>query len=628
MTFTTGDIIVIAVYFLITFALGLSLSRRAGSGLTEFFLSGRSAPWWLAGTGMVATTFAADTPLWVAGQVGQFGIAANWLWWCAAAGGMLTVFFFAGLWRRARVLTDLELIELRYSGPVMKFLRGFKAVYFGLLLNCIIIGWVNLAMLRIFKIILPPSIDPMTALIACAVITALYVAFSGLWGVALADTFQFIIAMIGAIVLAVLAVKMDKIAGAGGLQAVLPDFVFNFLPSFDTWLPPDPAMAAKAASAPAAKASAGAAQVYKMPALNFIAYAGVLWWASWYPGAEPGGGGYIAQRIMSARDERHGTLATLWFVVAHFCIRSWPWIIAGLAALVLFPALVGGKKEDGYVMLMRDVLPAPLGGLMFAAFMGAYMSTISTQLNWGGSYLVNDLYRRFIKPDESERHYILVSRLTIVILISVALLVTAFVLDSIHGAWAFILEFSAGMGFVLILRWYWWRLNAISELVSMVAPFVLGLLIRFVLTPLFAAHAPELLFLTKFPVSVFIIVAFTITATLIATYLSAPTDMEKLKAFYRRVLPAGPGWNFVRAECARDAGTASEGRATAKDRLGPKFLGWIAGTTLVYGLIFGLGSIILERYTLALGLLGLCSACVIVLYYVIRRTFAGAEARE
>ena len=387
MEFTWLDILLIVIYFIITFTLGLSFSSRAGKGLGEYFLAGRSAPWWIAGTGMVATTFAADTPLWVSGQVANLGVAGNWLWWGMAAGAMLTVFFFARLWRRAGVLTDLELIQIRYSGPLVGFLRGFKSIYYGLFLNCIIIAWVNLAMLKVFKVTLGPELAT-GALLFCALATMVYVTFAGLWGVAVADAFQFSVAMIGAILLAFLAANHETVQAAGGIRAALPDHVFSFFPDFNSFL--------------GLGEGPGQTGVFRIPFIVFLAFAGVQWWAAWYPGAEPGGGGYIAQRIMSAKDERHGVLATLWFVVANYCLRTWPWVLAALAALILFPELPAALKEEGYVYLMRDVLPSPLKGLMLAAFVGAYMSTISTQLNWGGSYLINDLYKEFVKPGKQK----------------------------------------------------------------------------------------------------------------------------------------------------------------------------------------------------------------------------------
>ncbi len=523
---------------------------------------------------MVATTFAADTPLFVAGIVGQNGIASNWIWWCSASGGMLTVFFFARLWRRAGILTDLEFIELRYSGKSAAVLRGFKAVYFGLFMNCVIIGWVNLAMMKILAGLFP-SIDPRIGLVAAASITVLYVSMSGLWGVAVADAFQFIVAMTGCIVLAVFAVNRPEISEHGGLAALLPAHVFDFVPQFDF------SSTAVSSSSGAAAASGGSAMpgVYRMPLMFFAAFIGVQWWASWYPGAEPGGGGYISQRIMSARDEKSGLLATLWFVIAHYCVRSWPWIMAGLAALVLYPNLAANQKEDGYVFLMRDVLPSPYRGLLLAAFFGAYMSTLSTQLNWGSSYIINDLYKRFIRKEKSEKHYVAVARIFTFVALFISLLITFYALSSIKEAWEFVLEFSAGSGFVLIMRWYWWRLNAVSEIVSILTPLLAGVVIRFVLP--FAAPGLKL---PVFPESLFVIVPITLVCTIAAAYLTDPVEKSKLVNFYSVVRPGGPGWTLFRNESGIPGG-----------KLGALFLGWISGTILVYSILFLIGSIILGK---------------------------------
>lgn len=547
---TLLDIAIIAGYLLLTLFVGLFFSRRASENVGEFFLSGRKLPWWIAGTGMVATTFAADTPLAVAGFVAKNGIAGNWVWWTFVSGGMLTVFFFARLWRRANILTDLEFIELRYSGRAATFLRGFKALYFGLFINAVIIGWVNLAMYKIINIMIP-GLDPKLTIIGLVLFTTIYSGMSGLWGVSITDAVQFVIAMAGCIVLAVLAVNAPEITAAGGLRQALPAWMFDFFPSFTS----------------SATSGSGA---YALPFSAFAAMAFVQWWSSWYPGAEPGGGGYIAQRMMSAKDEKHSTLATLWFTIAHYCVRPWPWIVVGLASLVMFPNLPAAQKEDGFVHVMNAVLPSGLKGLLIAAFMAAYMSTLSTHLNWGTSYLINDFYKRFFRPDGEEKHYVLVSRLVTAITAVFALYITFYVLETITGAWEFIIQCGAGTGFVLIMRWFWWRLNAWSEITAMTAPIV--------------AYTWVSRFTTLvFPDTIFVIVLFTIICTLLVTWLTPPTDRSRLESFYRITRVGGALWKPV-ADTLPDV-KGDTGFATL-------FADWFFGIILVYATLFGTGKLI------------------------------------
>src|SRR5947209_5761508 len=399
MRLTTADWAIVALYFLVNLGIGLYYRARAGTSVGEYFLSGRSVPWWLAGTSMVATTFAADTPLAVTGFVAKGGIAGNWIWWCFVASGMLTVFFYARLWRRAGVMTDIEFSEIRYSGKPAAFLRGFRSLYLGIPINCIILGWVNLAMVKILELIFGvEKYQALLIVVGMIAVTSFISTLSGLWGVLVTDLIQFVIKMTMVIVLAVVAVHvvggMDamkaklalvdqaRVATTGGRGSVL-----DFLPDLHSaW----------------------------MPLLTFLVYISVNWWATWYPGAEPGGGGYVAQRMFSAKDEKHSLLATLWFNIAHYAVRPWPWILVALASLVLFPGLA--DPETGYVRVMIDYLPSSLRGLMVAAFAAAFMSTIGTQLNWGSSYLVNDFYRRFLRPHETEKHYVAISQWATVLL--------------------------------------------------------------------------------------------------------------------------------------------------------------------------------------------------------------------
>jgi len=449
----TIDYLIILIYFIISLLIGIYYSKRAGKSTQDFFLSGRNLPWYLAGISMVATTFAADTPLAVTELVAKNGVAGNWIWWNFAFGGMLTVFFFARLWRRAGIMTEAEFAEIRYPGKPAKFLRGFRALYLGLFMNVIIIGWVNKAMSSILQGMF--GIDEsvvMFYVFGCMLLVAFYSALSGLWGVVVTDAFQFFIAMLGCIILAVIVVNSPAIGGVTGLQKNLPDYVFNFFPV----LSDVPSVAGTLA----------------MSLFSFLAYIGIIWWASWYPGAEPGGGGYVAQRMMSAKDEKHSLFATLFFQIAHYAIRPWPWIIVGLCSIVLYPQLSESQKGMGYIYAMRDFLPAGLKGLLVAAFFAAYMSTIATQLNWGTSYIINDFYRRFVKSKAEESHYVLSSRIATIVLMLISVVVTLFI-NRISGAWEFIIQCGAGVGLVLILRWFWWRINAWSEISAMIAPFII-----------------------------------------------------------------------------------------------------------------------------------------------------------
>ena len=448
MALTALDWLVLLLALAAPVAVGVVHGRRSGSSLSGFFLSGRDLPWWMAGTSMVATTFAADTPLAVTGIVATSGIAGNWLWWNAALGSMLTVVLFARLWRRAGILTDVEFVELRYSGRAASLLRAVRALYLGLPVNCLVIGWVNLALAKVLSIGL--GWERLTAVLFGLAATGGYAALAGLRGVVAADLVQFAIALTGAVGLAYYALAAPGVGGLEGLLAALPDSTFRLWPTVQD--------AHGGLAAPSTSMA--------LPVVAFIAYLGVQWWASWYPGQEPGGGGYVAQRMMSARDERDAVLGTLWFTVAHYCLRPWPWVLVALAALVLYPDLA--DPEAGYVLVLRDHLPPGWRGLLVGAFFAAYMSTVSTQLNWGTSYLVNDVYKRFVRPGADEAHLVGVSRLTTLLVMVVSGAMT-FGLESVRQAWEFVLESGAGVGLVLILRWYWWRVTAISELAALAA---------------------------------------------------------------------------------------------------------------------------------------------------------------
>lgn len=573
MNLSALDWTVIAAYFLFNLGIAFYYARRASGSTSEFFLSGRNVPWWLAGTSMVATTFAADTPLAVTGFVAKNGIAGNWLWWNFVMSGMLTVFLYARLWRRAGVMTDIEFAELRYSGAPAAFLRGFRALYLGLPINCIILGWVNLAMVKILEITL--GVDKSGAIkivIGMLIFTAFYTAISGLWGVLVTDLFQFALKMGMVIVLAILAVNavggidamktkigaMDAAAGAGSRLA--------FFPEFDSaW----------------------------MPAITLFVYLGVIWWSTWYPGAEPGGGGYVAQRIFSAKNERHGLLATLWFNVAHYALRPWPWILTALASLILYPELV--DKESGYIKTLLDpnVFPSYLRGFMLAAFAAAYMSTIGTQLNWGASYVINDFYRRFINRAATDKHYVIASQV-VTVLLMIASLVITFYMESIGGAWKLLLVTGAGTGTVLLLRWFWWRINAWSEVSAMITAAVVSIFLQKGLG--WDSDEPR-----QFAYLMLVTVGVTTIIWVVVTLMTSPEPSEKLVAFYRRVRPEGPGWNGIAAQ----AGLAE---SHAQGRLSLQFVNWILGVALIYGSLFGIGKLIFKEW--GTGLLYLLVAIV------------------
>ena len=477
MTFTLLDWSAIVGYLAITLLLGLYFRRSAAKNTEDYFVSGRNVSWWLAGTSMVATTFAADTPLLVAGLVYTQGIAGNWIWWAFLPSGMMTVFLFARLWRRSGLMTDVQFAEMRYSGGPAAFLRGFRAIYLGLLMNCLILGWVTKAMINIVGTTLGPTMQTWRflaafsafltqifgpvfsgtdgyALIVCIFFlipfTGIYVSLGGLSGVLWTDLFQFVLKMGIVIAIAYYAVKaaggmshmisqigaMRAINGGSDPLAFLPDFSQGF--ASDT--------------------------LWTLPVITFAVYLGVQWWAFWYPGSEPGGGGYVAQRIFSARDERQGLFSVLWFNIAHYALRPWPWILTALAAIVLYPGL--SHPETSYMMIVNDHVPHALRGIIMAGFLAAFMSTIATQLNWGTSYIVEDFYRRFLVRHATERHYVHVSQLVTILLVIATGYVSA-QLASIRSGWQVVLQVGAGTGSVYMLRWYWWRINAWSEISAM-----------------------------------------------------------------------------------------------------------------------------------------------------------------
>ena len=595
MQLQTADYLVIAVFFAVNIGIGIYYARRGGKSLGEFFLSGRSVPWWLAGTSMVATTFAADTPLAVTGFVVKNGVAGNWLWWNMVMSGMLTVFFFAALWRRSGVLTDVEFIELRYAGKAAAALRGVRAVYQGVIINTIIIGWVNLAIAKILGLTL--HLPKWEAILICLVLTGLYVAIGGLWSVLVTDFLQFIVKMSMVIVLAVAAV-----GAVGGIMS----------------------MRTHLAALDAVHAGSGGGSILAffptsnaawMPLMSFLVFISVSWWASSYPGAEPGGGGYIAQRIFASKDEKNAIWATLFFNVAHYALRPWPWILVALASIILYPHGVADPithkidPELNYIQTMIDYLPAWLRGLMMAGFLAAYMSTVGTQLNLGASYFINDLYRRFMRPHADQRELVWASRIATIIAMLLAALVTIF-MTSVGAAWAYILTFTAGVGLVMILRWYWWRINAWSEISALATS---GIVASFLQAP-GVSIVPESA--NKTVIVLLITVVVTTIVWLAVTFATNPEPDETLETFYRKVQPSAFGWKPV----ANRAGMSGEGM-----KLPLNILDWVAGCGLVYLTLFGIGKVVLgEALTGILLLIGAALCLGFIFWDMNRRDWESA----
>ncbi|HXH05908.1 MAG TPA: sodium:solute symporter family protein [Vicinamibacterales bacterium] len=555
---TPLDLAVIVLAIALSFAPALLVARRAGRTTAEFFTSGRAAPWWLAGVSMVATTFSTDTPNLVTNLVREGGVARNWAWWAFLLTGMTTVFFYARLWRRSQVLTDLELYEIRYSGRAATLVRGFRAVYLGLFFNCVIMASVNLAAVKIASVLLAWPAG--RTLLVCALLNVAFAATAGLWGVLVTDFVQFLIAMTASVAAAVVAVRHPDVGGLDGLLARVPADRLHLLPDFGDW--------------------------HTALAILIIPLA-VQWWAVWYPGAEPGGGSYIAQRMLASRTERDALAATFFFNVAHYALRPWPWILVALASLIVFPelgdiaralpwvdpALVG---HDMAYPAMLTFLPPGLLGLAIAGLLSAYVSTLSTHLNWGTSYLVHDLYRRFLRPGASERHYVLAGRLVTALLMLVAGLLT-FVLDSARQAFELLMSIGAGTGLLYLLRWYWWRISAWSEIAAMTVSFAMAVVLV-AAGRAGPAPPPHLALLLS--------VGVTTIAWLAATYLFPPTDRQALVRFYRLVRPAGPGWRAIRAEAGLPPSPDSLPHALAAATLGCAF---------VYAALFGTGSLLYGR---------------------------------
>ena len=579
---------IIISYILFSLGVGIYFSKRAASNTEEYFLSGRSLPWWIVGTSMVATTFAADTPLAITEFVRGPGIWQNWFWWNLLMGSLLSVFLFSRLWRRAEILTDNELLELRYSGKPAAFLRAFKAGYFAILYNFIVMGWVINAMASVVSVML--NMDKWTAVWLCVIIALVYAILSGFWGVVVTDLVQFVIAMFGSIALAIIALnyvggmevllsKLNELLGSD----VVTDNTLKFIPPI-----PDTGVATQT--------------FWESPFSKFLIFISVRWWS--HHGTD--GGGYIIQRMSSAKNERHALLATLWFNIAHYALRVWPWIIVAVVSIVMFPIIPSEYSElgvkAGYPLVMNTLLGPGLKGILIVSFLAAFMSTIDTHLNWGVSYLINDIYKRFFKPNESERHYVLVGKIMTVILMILAAF-TALKMQSISKAWEFIFAMGAGIGLVLILRWFWWRVNAWSEITALATSIVITISFEIIayfqtinnnLEYSLFGSAPSIFGMSlQVHHKLMIIVPIAIIAWVTVTFFTKPEPMTKLESFYKRVQPGG-WWGPVTSSFNHTLQPVTKGI----------FILWLAGVMMIYGFTFGIGNLIFQNYSSSVILFG------------------------
>ena len=627
MHLTLIDYGIIVAYLAIILFIGLYFRKRAGASISEYFLSGRSLPWWVAGTSMVATTFAADTPLAVTGLVIQDGLAGNWFWWAFAFGGMITVFVYARLWRRAGVITDVELVEMRYGGSSAAALRGIRAIYIALIVNPIIIGWVTGAMVTLFGETILHGSSPLAIelkvfgedalmartwliLLAALAFVGVYCTLSGMWGVAVTDAVQFVLAMTGCVLLAFFAVR--HLGGVDNLRASVTesfggDEAFRFIPKLGgegAW----------------------------MPVHVFLIMLLMQWWATWYPGAEPGGGGYVVQRMASCKDERHSVLATLWYAIAHYCVRPWPWLIVAFAALALYPELRVSELADpsfdsgvGFPRVMRELSPPGLRGLLLVTFFAAFMSTISTQMNWGASYLVRDVYQRFMAPDADDAQLTRASRYASLIVLVVGG-GTAFMMRdiSVDGAWKMLAALGAGTGAVFMLRWFWWRINAWSEISSMLASLVYYLAIDppgFLKDLGFAPILTQLGFERELrsEETMLVVAVLTIMTWLLVTFLTRPESDAVLDAFYEKVRPGGAGWGPV---------SQRNPDVQVDTNLGLSLVAAVAATGIVYSTLPLIGNVIFGNVKGAIGCGAIAVVCCVIVAVLVRKLVQRPNANE
>lgn len=546
MRITAIDWIIIIAYMVMSLVLGLYFTKKASSNTEEFFLSGRNLPWWLVGTSMVATTFSSDTPLYVTGLVRSQGIYENWQWWCFVISGMLSVAVFARLWKSAGVMTDVELTEMRYSGRPASILRGFKAIYFSVFIHTIIKAQVILAMVKILDVTM--GWNKWQAIFISSGITIAYSLMSGYWGVIVTDFLQFIIAMIGAVLIAYFAV--DKAGGLSMLTSRINSIYgsgqhyTDFFPSLDGGF-------------------------FSLPVLMFIAYMGMSWWSKY----SSDGGGVIVQRMVSCKDEKHAVGATLYFNIANYALRSWPWIVAAVASLILYPAVT--DHESVYPMMVVDLLPEGVRGLMIASFFAAFMSTLSTYLNLSSMYFINDFYRRFINRDNSEKHYITVTRISILVFSLITAVVTYYA-TSIVEVFKFLIAFGSGTGLVYLMRWFWWRVNAWSEVSAMVASTLIS-------SYIYVAH-PGFPFYEK----LFLIIFFSTVIWVTVTLLTGPVDEKHLLEFYRKVNVGGAGWKRIEGKLHQSENLNQGLKVSIRD--------WLYGCIFIYGITIGLGMLLFGRH--------------------------------
>jgi SSS family solute:Na+ symporter len=615
MHITWIDWVIVAASILICFVPALFLAKRSGGSTAEFFASGRSVPWWLAGLSMVATTFSSDTPNWVTEQVRKYGVAGNWQWWAFVLTGVATVFFFARLWRRSGVMTDLEFYEHRYSGTAASVVRGFRAIYLGLFFNCFIMGMVTLAACKIANILF--GMPAWQTIVVCGILNVVFAAHSGLWGVLVIDMVQFFIKMTAVFAAAWFSLVEvgERLVGKGaggwaGLKALVAQLSTQ--------------QVVTTAGVPVMSASDGKGQpildmlpnfsMSDLALMIFILPIAISWWANWYPGAEPGGGSYIAQRMLASKSEKDSLGGTLFFNIAHYVLRPWPWIITALCSIIVYPDLAAIKSafpnadstligHDSAFPAMLMFLPVGFVGLMIGGLIAANSSTILTHLNWGSSYLVHDFYRRFIKKDASETHYVNVGRLSTVLLYVVAAVLSLY-MKSAQQAFQVLLSIGAGTGLLYLARWFWWRISAWCEVVAMVMSLVTA-----VAVPLALPQA-------DFATTTLWQVGLTTAAWLITAYVGPQTDRATLISFCQKVQPAGPGWTGIRAEAG-----ISDAEIAQENRVGSAFVGWIAGCALIWGSLFAIGNFLYasgdpQRLTMAWVL----TAVTLVSGYVLLKT--------
>jgi Na+/proline symporter len=597
------DWLIVLASLAICFVPALFYGKRAGRSTSEFFVSGRAVPWWLGGLSMVATTFSSDTPNLVTDIVRRNGVAGNWVWWAFVLTGVSTVFFYARLWRRSGVMTDLEFYEMRYSGAAARGLRGFRAVYLGLLFNCMIMATVNLAAVKIASVLF--GMERWQTLLAVGLLNVVFATHSGLWGVLVIDMVQFVIMMSAVIAAAYFAVNAPQVGGLDALISKLSNVTgpnglnyLNVLPDFtNNW---DLALA-----------------VFIMP----IA---VQWWAVWYPGSEPGGGSYVAQRMLASKSERDALGAVLFFNVAHYVLRPWPWILVALASIIVYPELSDIQRafpqvnpqligHDIAYPAMLKFLPVGFIGLMVAGLIAANSSTILTHLNWGASYLVHDFYRRFIRRDAGERHYVLAGRVMTIVLF-VCASATVYLLDTAKDAFDIILQVGAGTGLLYLVRWYWWRVNAWCEIVAMVSSFLTSVVLLALVRngAVISTHS-----------ALVITVAVTTVCWLLAAYFAPQTDPQVLQAFYRKVRPFGPGWARVRAQF----GVLEPDPEADRENIPMALLGWVAGCTAIWSSLFAVGNYLYGRLGYAIALTAVFTVSGLIVIRIVQRLWQGAGRR-